>query len=318
MKTCAIFLSAVILACLFAAAQTKWTGNSLLRDVFCKGKLTLIFALMAFLCLPVSSQTKHIAKKPSASPLNEQRCQQEIHADRPLISFYSGSPQVQDLVEIFSDGKLDVYTDDYLMKELVGSSVSGDFFSMHLYFVFRNEDTRQQAIQLIRQHPPLEFSNGCGDIFKSKSVVGKLDWMKYVVMDVTYARNGYTVRPTGYDPKVCPGPCALIGSSTYIAPLTCTDIKYNVYMEQSFLDKEVIWHNGIDACAPANIGKERLDIHTTDSCVTCTRWSLFAGAPMELLPGYFAVQLNTPQTDFLLKVLESARQKIKEGRNTIP
>jgi hypothetical protein len=161
---------------------------------------------------------------------------------------------------------------------------------------------RKQAIDRIRIHPPFYFDSADSGTFKTKPVVKKLDWLKYVVMYANYSHEAY-IQEINYR-----GPYLVIGSSMYLAPLSCTGIKYNSVMKEMFSDKEVIWYDGLTGAGLTDIGTERLESDLHDACTTCGLWSLLAGDPTPGAPpvGYFGVRLDTPQTTFLREALDAA------------
>jgi len=137
-------------------------------------------------------------------------------------------------VLVYSNGKIDVYISQASMDAPMQYELgfNGDF-SATLYFVFRDEATRQQAVALLRSHygPPVHST--CREEYeeRSKHVVGTgvrdvpcivhtqtFDNFKYAVMDVYYHRVGMRA---SYGMAWAPGPLLNLYFSDYRTPLEC-------------------------------------------------------------------------------------------------
>jgi len=83
----------------------------------------------------------------------------------------------QPLIPVYSNGKIDVYVDQRSLDRAIAFRLSNGNFAAHLYFVFLDESTRQQAIANICEN--FRTSTSCPDKLKQE--------LKYVLMNVGYS-----------------------------------------------------------------------------------------------------------------------------------
>ncbi len=196
------------------------------------------------------------------------------------------------LIPIYSDGKIDVYVNQGSLDEAV-SFKNYTNFSAQLYFVYRDEATRQQAIASVQKNNP--------DV-----VADKLKELKYAVMEVEYFRyafNGLTA-----DGKPVPGPVMHVSGSGYVMPTGCDLNDYALSDESGYPgpENETIWpsHNLIGSETYAFVDGSN-----------SPRWSLLLGdlTPLRTKIGFTVIKINAAQTPLLHQILLNVSQKIAEG-----
>lgn len=212
-------------------------------------KLLLIVVL---LLAPFLSAQGKIPVKSAAKRTAEVRCRQALHEGTGTMRAFVDGDGMQALVPAYSDGKIDVYINqkawDFEMADSPFPGFNGNFIG-YLFFVFRDEAMRQQAIALLRSHyaPPRQGTcrqlaarqptpkhpiNGVasGEIWENVSCPvhpETFENFKYVVMSVYYRKGGIAVtlprRPPGAprqrDNKSVlsiPGPLLELGVATNV------------------------------------------------------------------------------------------------------
>jgi len=225
----------------------------------------------------------------------EAQCEQALRRTTDKLFAFAevhGILAFRRLIPVYSDGKIDVYVSQGTLDEAV-SFKNNYNFDAQLYFVYRDEPTRQQAIASIRKN--------------NRSVRGdKLKELKYVVMDVQYFKssfNGLTA-----DGKPVPGPVMAVAGSGYVMPTGCDLYDYVLSDESGYPgpENETIWpsHN--------LIGSETYAFRNeADS----ERWSLLLGdlTPLKTKLGFQVIKINSVQTPLLYQVVLNVSQKIAEG-----
>lgn len=73
-------------------------------------------------------------------------------ADNLLVFDSTRTGRAEPLTLIYSNGKIDVYVDQQTVKEAVNSPLSNENFRAHLYFVYKDESERRDAIKKIKEH----------------------------------------------------------------------------------------------------------------------------------------------------------------------
>lgn len=233
----------------------------------------------------------------------EARCQQALRAATVHLFAFEGlygngcdNDCFQPLVPVYSDGKIDVYVDQRSLDEAIRFRVGNGNFSAHLYFVYRDESTRQEAIGSI-----------CTESSRPrKTCVDKLKDLKYVLMDVGYYKTGLVgvVTPDG---KPVPGPVLSVKESVYLSPTGCdaADSVLSGYRGYPGPENETIWasHTGIGTETYAFMNESN-----------SPRWSLLLGdlTPLKTKIGFAAIQINREPTPLLSQVLFNVSQKIAE------
>jgi hypothetical protein len=200
------------------------------------------------------------------------------------------------LIPVYSNGRIDVYMDKRSLDEAVGFRISINF-GAHLYFVYRDESARQQAIASIERHRPTAQRDD------------KLQELKYVLMDVDYYGHGIFGVATS-DGKPVPGPVLSVNSIVYLSPIGCEVGDYSLGLSQApgypGSDDGIIRASarGIGAETPEFIGESN-----------SPGWSLLLGdlAPLQTKMGLRAIKVSREQTPLVYQVLLSAGEKIAGG-----
>ena len=227
----------------------------------------------------------------------ESQCRTGLDNDQPPTSYRMGD-QPEKLVKLLSSDGIDVYT---FAIDGVPLSWNGDApFSNNLYFIFRDENRRQRAIQEINLHAHSDPKN-----------------LKYVVMEVAYY-------PTYLDPSIAlpngesvSGPVLFVHDSEYVEPLRCTSSSYREMGNKAGIG-DLIMINGPGTSSPTVIGEEWGFL---DACTNCARWGLFAGdlESIKTVGGYAIIKINQKQTPFLFRTIRAMEEYMKaktigEGR----
>jgi hypothetical protein len=144
-----------------------------------------------------------------------------------------GNAGSDSLTKVYSDGKVDVYADQRVIDAYIQSPVpySGEF-SGPLYFVFRDEATRQNIIKKIRNSRPTYFNRNmtCPDFDPRRSQdcnsggpLRNLDFLKYIAADITFTTHGpgNVLLPTG---AAMPSRLLIIGSALYLSSPRCASL----------------------------------------------------------------------------------------------
>jgi len=196
------------------------------------------------------------------------------------------------LIRVHSDGKIDVYLNQGSLDEAVAFKNSANF-AAQLYFVYRDDSTRQEAIANIQRNNPVV-------------AVDKLRKLKYVVMDIDYYKYGLNViTPDG---KPVPGPVANVSGSDFVMPTGCDLYDYALGDKQGYPgpEYETIWpsHNLIGS-----------ETYAFNDLSNSPRWSLLLGdlTPLKTKIGFQAIKINSLQTPLLNQVLVNVSQKITDG-----
>jgi hypothetical protein len=285
---------------------------------------------LAFLTLCIPCGVYAQKNKAPAIPeniLNEQ-CLNVIHSNKQLAA-YAGA-EVYNVIPIFSKDGIDVYTVERDFNDAIDMKEFNGSFVTTLYFVFRDEEVRQKAIQSISEYNPQQSSKSCSVPVNSASgtnwkrnqdcsdlygtAEGKTNKLKYVAMSVGYypiILNPQITRPNG---QTIFGPILEVFQSDYIAPMMCIGSLPFRAEQNRFPDIELILDNRRDMSAPTVIGAERGFI---EECGSCPRWSLFTGDLSPLRDpelGFSFIHLDKQRTPFLLEVVETMRKKIAESR----
>lgn len=143
------------------------------------------------------------------------------------------------LAEVYSDGKVDVYTDQRVIDAYIQypGPYSGEF-SGTLYFMFRDEATRQSVIKRIRNSRPTYFNRNmtCPDFDPSAGSSIRhsqdcdnggpsrnLDFLKYIAADVTFSTRGpgNVLLPPG---ATMPSRLFIIGTVLYLSSPRCASL----------------------------------------------------------------------------------------------
>ncbi len=178
------------------------------------------------------ARPKH-APTPAPEP-NEAKCIAGMASTIPVrvINKY-GNAGSDSLTKVYSDGKVDVYADQRVIDAYIQSPVpySGEF-SGPLYFVFRDEATRQNIIKKIRNSRPTYFNRNmtCPDFDPRRSQdcnsggpLRNLDFLKYIAADITFTTHGpgNVLLPTG---AAMPSRLLIIGSALYLSSPRCASL----------------------------------------------------------------------------------------------
>lgn len=237
-----------------------------------------------------------------------------------VINQYSNSgPGI--LTSVYSDGKVDVYTDQRVIDGYVQyrGPYSGEF-SGPLYFVFRDEATRQSIIKKIRNNRPTYFNRNltCPDFDPRRSrdcdnggPSRNLDFLKYIAADITFSTHGpgNVLLPPG---ATVPSRLFMIGPALYLSSPRCAGL------------------GGFDKAAAKSIppGEEYIDAlgeaapnstligETYGGSNRDEFMALFAGSSTNIattvLPGYY--QVGEADESLLSRSIKGAALKITEGR----
>lgn len=176
-------------------------------------------------------------------------------------------------VLIYSDDKIDVYTDP-MSRVIIGTR--SDNFAANFYFVFKDESFRKEAIERIKNR---------------QRVVGrsKIDDLKYVVMYFQYFANGRINGVAGYTPSRSGIPLLSIQKTVYNAPVQ----KGNPFFEEG---TEKILSDKVNRENAAYIGTEG------------GKWNVFAG---DLDQPVAAVQLDGRRCPLYDKVVKAFLSKVR-------
>jgi len=267
------------------------------------GAITALPGQINFMVTPTLGWTSVTNRSPATPGQSmEAQCQHALRRTTDHLFAFEGlygngclDDCFQPLIPVYSDGKIDVYVDQHSLDQAIAFRLSNGNFATHLYFVFRDESKRQQAIASI-----------CGGYSKNPSSCGdRLKGLKYVLMDVGYYKTGLNgVRPDG---KPVPGPVLRVNASVYLAPTACTNIfDLSGYRGYPGPESETIIasHDGIGAETYAFMNESN-----------SPRWSLLLGdlTPLKTKIGFAAININQEQTPLLYQVLLHVSQKIADG-----
>ncbi len=179
--------------------------------------------------IPQKHKSNPTPKKPNATA-----CIAEMARAIParVINQYSNSGP-DSLINVYSDDKVDVYTDQRVIDAYIGAPVaySGEFSGL-LYFTFHDETMRQTIIKKISSSRPAYFNRNmaCPD-FDSQHPLscnngGPLqnpDFLKYVAADITFSIHGpgNVLLPPG---ATIPSRLFIIGSVLYLSSPRCAGL----------------------------------------------------------------------------------------------
>ena len=243
---------------------------------------------VALLCLLPSM----LAAQNAATFKSDASCQQAIRANKPVRAFTPGDLDIQNhvvyiqpLVSIYSDTKLTVYVEEYNLIRMAGLDVTNGLvtdrgvwpgYEGRLYFVYRDETARNQAITAIKSCDR-HLCSGSDDA----------DLLKYVMLEVFYSRAARDMQ---------------IRKSQYIAPVECTilgqqsaDNRMNEFKTKFVAaDSDTI----LSSYAPYNavVGEENL---------TFKPWSVLLGdtRALEAAPGL--LRITATGTPLFFEIFES-------------
>jgi hypothetical protein len=169
-----------------------------------------------------------------ASERNEAKCIAGMAKTIPakVINEYSNSGP-DSLTNVYSDGKMDVYADQRVIDAYIQNPApySGEF-SGPLYFVFRDEATRQTIIKKIRNNRPTYFNRNmtCPDFDPRRNQdcdnggpSRNLDFLKYIAADITFSTHGpgNVLLPPG---AAMPSRLLIIGPALYLSSPRCAGL----------------------------------------------------------------------------------------------
>jgi hypothetical protein len=298
-----------------------------------------VFLLVLVLLLaPLLSAQGKSPSKPTVKPTTEDRCKEALHGTGIMRAFVDGNG-MQPLVPVRLGGQIEVYIDQRAMDEEMKDSpgFSGNFIG-YLFFVFRDEAMRQQAIALLRSHygPPIQST--CRENYHWKSKLGSgegvrdapclvhtatFENFKYVVMAVYYLRSGIS-NGSGW----IPGPLLGLGAttnvvnsggwSTYVAPLECVkpnerDLRWGVRSDSGY---ETISTMGTSALSnDAAFGTQVKTLGNPMVSGSVPIWDLLLGdlGPLEEphAGDPSVLRITTPQTSFVYQTLEQTEAMMK-------
>jgi hypothetical protein len=172
---------------------------------------------------------------PTPAPeANEAKCIAGMASAIParVINEY-GNSGPDSLTKVYSDGKVDVYANQRVIGAYIQNPApySGEF-SGPLYFVFRDEATRQTVIKKIRNSRPSYFNRNmtCPDFDPRRSQdcdnggpSRNLDFLKYIAADITFTTHGpgSVLLPPG---AAMPSRLLIIGSALYLSSPRCAGL----------------------------------------------------------------------------------------------
>jgi hypothetical protein len=229
------------------------------------------------------------------------------------------------LEKVYSDGRIDVYADQTVIDAYINYSgpYSGEFAGP-LYFAFRDEGSRQTAIQRIRDNRPTDFqpSTTCtvldpasgGQIRRDQDCASgspskNLGYLEYVAADVTFTKHGpgNILLPPG---ATMPSQLLVLRWALYLASPHCSvldafdkSIARSIPSEDEYID-------GLDQMNSTLIGG------TYGGSNRDEFMSVFVDDPAAIkrtvLPGYY--RIDEGDASFLFRSIMGAVAKINEGR----
>ncbi len=267
-------------------------------------------------------------KKTTLTPVpNGAKCVAEMANAVPskVLNRYTNSG-MDDLTGVYSDGKVDVYTDQKVLDWYIQypAPYSGEF-SGPLYIAFRDEATRQSIIKKIRSSRPVSFlpDMSCTDLDTAHGNLTmhrnqdcsnggpsrNLDFLKYIAAEVTFTTSGpgNVLLPAG---ATMPPRLFIIGWTFYLSSPRCAGPD--------------TYHNTVDKSVPP--GAEYIDaLDQMNSSLIGGSYggsnrdefmSLFEESSTKIattvLPGYYGV--GEADTSLISRSVSGAAAKIIEGR----
>jgi hypothetical protein len=280
----------------------------------------LAFCLMLFIASTAFGQTSQRRRQTSDSKGIEANCISTMIDKVPgkVLNHYNNNGP-DDLIQVFSNGKIDVYTDQTLINAYTSypGPYSGEFAGP-LYFAFRDETTRQAAITIIRDHRPANFlsamtsSASGGRTLQDCAIIGaagNLSYLQYIAADVVFTKHGpgNVLLPPGAD---MPLQLLIVSSALYLASPRCVCLgAFDKAIARSIPGEEEY----IDALDQTN---SSLIVGTYGGSNRDEFMSIFVDDPRKIdrtvLPGYY--QINEANATFLFRSIMGAVAKINEGR----
>lgn len=197
-------------------------------------------AVLAFCSAAAVGQASQDHKPTPAPQRDATKCIADLASTIPVrvLNQYNNSGS-DTLTNVYSDGKVDVYTDQKVIDAYIKYSApySGEF-SGPLYFAFRDETIRQSIIKRIRDNRPANFqpnmtctvldpvygtpikrNQDCANGGPSRN----LDFLKYIAVDVTFTTHGpgNVLLPPG---ATMPWRLFIIGSALYLSSPRCAGL----------------------------------------------------------------------------------------------
>jgi hypothetical protein len=243
-----------------------------------------------------------------------------------VLNQYNNSG-TDNLVSLYSDAKVDVYTDQKVIDWFIQSPApyAGEF-SGPLYFAFRDEPTRQSIIKKIRNNRPESFqpnmsctvldpvygtpikrNQDCANGGPSRN----LDFLKYIAVDITFTTHGpgNVLLPPGAS---IPSRLFIIGPVLYLSSPRCVGPdSFNKVASRSVPQTE----DYIDALGEANINSTLIG-ETYGGSNHDEFMALFVDDSTKIattvLPGDY--QVGESDGSILSRSVKGAAIKITEGR----
>ena len=265
--------------------------------------------------------------KPILTPKpNTAKCIANMASTIParVLNHYSDSKSGPDnLINVYSDGKADVYADQRVIDAYIQypAPYSGEF-SGPLYFVFRDETTRQSIIKKLRNNRPTVFYRNmtCPDFDPSlgRSIrcdnggpYRNLDFLKYIAVDITFSMRGpgNVLLPPG---AIVGARLFIIGPALYLSSPRCAGLGEvdNAAAKAIPPDEEYIDALGQEEFNFTLIGE------TYGGANSEELMSLFVDSSTKIaltvLPGNY--QVGETDTSLLSRSISGAAAKIMEGR----
>jgi hypothetical protein len=172
--------------------------------------------------------------KPTPAPKhNEAKCISDMVSTIPskVLNQYNNSG-TDELISVYSNGKVDVYTDQKVIDWFVHAASYSGNFSGPLYFAFRDETMRESIIEKIRNNRPTYFNRNmtCPDFdprrtqdCDSGGPVRNLDFLKYIAADITFSTSGpgNVLLPPG---ATMPARLFIVGPVLYLSSPRCAGL----------------------------------------------------------------------------------------------
>lgn len=283
--------------------------------------MKLALAVMA-LCSATALGQASPKSKPTTTPRhNEAKCISDAANSIPskVLNQYNNSG-TDDLTRVYSDGKVDVYTDQKVIDWFIhAASYAGDF-SGPLYFAFHDETMRQSLIKKIRDNRPTYFNRNmtCPDFdprhtqdCDSGGPTRNLDFLKYIAADITFSMSGpgNVVIPPG---KTMPSRLFIVGPVLYLSSPRCAGLDvFNTKTLKSIPPSE----DYIEALDVANMNYSIIG-QTYGGANHDEFMSLFVDNSTRIattvLPGDY--QVGETDTSLLSRAVKGAASKIVDGR----
>jgi hypothetical protein len=268
-------------------------------------KCSVVLTILCLSCCAFA-QTK-------PAPSVDESCQAAIASRKPLL-LWGREGKSEQLVPLITGGAIDVYTSASSFAESAQETRFGGYFWSDLILVFRDEDTRQKAIQAITANNKSLPANNIPAISGVFTTVitdarpGSYKSLKYLWMRIAYYPSFYLI-PNSASSATVPGPVLDVVTSDYIEPIACSGggVYRALQGQTKYKDVELVVIGDAPPYGEQGFQKD---------CTNCADWSLLAGdlRPLRTTGGRNIIRVDRQRSPFLARIIDVMEQKIAAAR----